>query len=174
MLKNLRSSTSLTFFGSTNAFSRFVRNLRVLFDTSLSFDNHVNSIFLELCRISHIRYISVTSTKHLMSAFVLSRLIYSISLFIDLLGCLLDKLQKVQNNAAHTVFFMWKADHATLLLLPVRACINFKITMLCYCLVHGSCLSLCCRTSLTVYDLLPLTLAVPVHPLWHLQSPKSS
>lgn len=64
------------------------RNIRNIFNTSLFFEHHVSSvcksIFLELHRISYIRYLlSVAFTKQLKSAFVLSRLDYCNSLLIS-------------------------------------------------------------------------------------------
>ena len=121
-------------------------NLGVIFDQSLSFEKYVSSIcrtcYLELRRISSIRhYLSEDSTKTLVCAFILSRLDYCNSL---LAGCpkhLLDKLQKIQNNAARLIFQVNRTSHVTPLLsslhwLPVDKRIAYKISLICYKSLH--------------------------------------
>lgn len=51
-----------------------------------------------------------------MSAFGLSYLDYSNSLFLNLLGNQLDKLEWDEKNVAHIVFWSWKVDNITPLL----------------------------------------------------------
>ena len=93
-----------------------VKNLGVTFDCHLTMKTHVSNLVrsanFELRRISSIRHLlSTDATNTLVSAFVLSRLDYCNSL---LLGCpqyLLNKLQKVQNNAARLVLRFSKTDH---------------------------------------------------------------
>ena len=105
-------------------------------------DQHVNflcrSVFLELCRTGHLRrHLTVDATKKLVSSFVLSRLDYCNSLLAGLPENRLDRLQRVQNNAARLVLGRRGRDHAKPLLrslhwLPVRARIEYKISTLCY------------------------------------------
>ena len=89
-------------------------------------------------KISCIRkYLSVSATKTLMSAFALSRLDYCNSLLAGLPDNKIMKLQRAQNNAARIVLRKRKRDHATPLLqqlhwLPKRARIEYKIAVLCY------------------------------------------
>ena len=102
-----------------------------------------SSAYTELRRISHIRpYLSIEATKTLMSAFVLSRLDYCNSLLYGVPGTSLDRLQRVQNNAAKIVCRKRKYDHVTPLLqslhwLPVRARIEYKLATLCYRATNG-------------------------------------
>ena len=64
----------------------------------------VRSANFELRRISSIRHLlSTNASKILVSAFVLSRLDYCNSLLVGCSQYLLNKLQKVQNNAARLV-----------------------------------------------------------------------
>ena len=75
-LKSVPETSCLTLSGSTIPFSYKVRNLGVYLDSNLSMDQHVNflsrSVFLELCRIGHLRrYLTVDATKKLVSSFVL-------------------------------------------------------------------------------------------------------
>ena len=128
--------------GSTILFSYKVRNLGVYLDSNLSMDQHVNllcrSVFLELRRIGRLRRLrSVDATKKLVSSFVLSRLDYCNSLLAGLPENRLDRLQRVQHNAARLVLGRWGRDHAKPLLrslhwLPVRARIEYKISTMCY------------------------------------------
>ena len=105
-------------------------------------DQHVNllsrSDFLELRRIGHLgRHLPVDATKKLVSSFVLSRLDYCNSLLAGAPENSLDRLQRVQNNAARLVLGKRGRDHAKPLLrslhwLPVRARIEDKVSTLCY------------------------------------------
>ena len=141
-LKSVSQTSSLTLSGSTLPFSYKIRNLGVYIDSNLSMDQHVNllcrSVFLELRRIGHLRrQLTVDATKKLVSSFVLSKLDYCNSLLACLLENRLDRLQRVQNNAARLVLGRRGRDHAKTLLrfmhwLPVRARIEYKISTLFY------------------------------------------
>ena len=141
-LKSVPETSSLTLSGSTISFSYKVRNLGVYLDSNLSMDQHVNflcrSDFLELRRIGHLRrHLTVDATKKMVSSFVLSRLDYCNSLLAGLPENRLDRLQRVQNNAARLVLGRRGRDYAKPLLrslhwLPVRARIEYKISTLCY------------------------------------------
>ena len=73
--------------------------------------NLVRSANFELRRISSVRHLlSTDATKTLVSAFVLSRLDYSNSLLFGCPQYLLNKLQKVQNNAARLVLRVSKNE----------------------------------------------------------------
>ena len=93
-----------------------VKNLGVTLDCHLTMKTQVSSLvrsaYFELRPISVIRHLSPTdATKNLVSAFVLSHFDYCHSL---LSGCpmyLLNKLQKVQNNAACLVLIISITDH---------------------------------------------------------------
>ena len=85
-----------------------VKNLGVTFDCHLTMKTHVSNLVrsanFELRRISSLRHLlSTDATKILVSAFVLSRLDYCNSLLFGCRQYLLNKLQKVQNNAARLV-----------------------------------------------------------------------
>ena len=141
-LKSVPQTSSLTLPGSTIPFSYKVRNLGVYLDSNLSMDQHVNflcrSVFLELRRIGHLRrHLTVDATKKLVSSFVLSRLDYCSSLLAGLPENRLDRLQRVQNNAARLVLGKRGRDLAkpslrSLHWMPGRARIEYKISTLCY------------------------------------------
>ena len=105
ILNSTPLSDSLTVGNSTVRFSLSARYLGVTLDMHSTMTAHVVNLIrtanFELHRINSIRhYLSVQATKTLVSAFVLSLLDYCIS---RLSGCpqyLLNRLQKVQNNAA--------------------------------------------------------------------------
>ena len=100
--------------------------------------NLVRSANFELRRNSSIRHLlSTDATKTLVSAFVLSRLDYCNSLLFGCPQYLLNKLQKVQNNAARLVPRVSKTDHifphlASLHWLPMDSRIQYKLSSLCY------------------------------------------
>ena len=112
------------------------------FDCHLTMETHVSilvrSANFELRRISSIRHLlSTDATKTLVSAFVLSCLDYCNSLLFGCPQYLLNKLQKVQNNAARLVLRVSKTDHisphlASLHWLPIDSRIQYKLSSLCY------------------------------------------
>ncbi len=91
------------------------------------------SVFLELRRIGRLRrHLSVDATKKLVSSFGLSRRDYCNSLLASLPEIRLDRLQRVQHNAARLVIGRRGRDHAKPLLrslhcLPVRPRIEYRI-----------------------------------------------
>ena len=140
--------TSISVCGHNVSFSSSARNLGFYITDSMNVELHIKNVcrsaFLELRRISSIRHLlSVSTTKTLVSALVLSRLDYCNSL---LAGCplhLLEKLQKVQNSAARLVFKARKRDHVTPLLrdlhwLPIHARIEYKLSTLCHSFFSGT------------------------------------
>ena len=139
--------SSMLVESATISFSKTARNLGVLFDTSLCMEKHVSQVcrtaYYELRRIASIRHLlTVETTKKLVCAFVLSRLDYCNSILIGCPKSLIDRLQKVQNNAARLVLKARKRDHVTPLLfslhwLPVSYRIQYKILSLCYSSLFG-------------------------------------
>ena len=141
-LKSVPQTSSLILSGSTIPFSYKVRNLGVYLDSNLSMDQYVNflsrSVFLELRRIGHLRrHLTVDATKkwfHLSfrQGWTTATLCWQVSRKNRL-----DRLQRVQNNAAFLVLGRRGRDHAKPLLrslhwLPVRARTEYKISTLCY------------------------------------------
>ena len=75
--------------------------------------NLIRTANFELRRTYSIHYLSVQATKTLVSAFVLSRLDYCNSLLSGCPQYLLNRLRKVQNNAARLILKAPKTDHIT-------------------------------------------------------------
>ncbi len=130
----------LTLDGCSLDSSSPVTNLGVLFDSNLSFDNHVSSVcktaFFILKYISKLRpMLSMSNVEMLIHAFMTSRLDYSNALLGGCSARLINKLQMVQNTAARVLTRTRKYDHispvlSTLHWLPIKHCIDFKIVLI--------------------------------------------
>lgn len=100
-------------------------------------NQHVNSVcrptYAQLQQIGHIRrYINTYPTKSLCNALVTSWLVYSNALLYGVPQHTLNKLQLVQNTAAHIITRSSKYSHITPILkelhwLPVQYRVNYKI-----------------------------------------------
>ncbi len=103
----------------------------MLFDSNLSFDSHVSSIcktaFFHLKNISKLRpMLSMANAEMLFHVFMTSRLDYCNAL---LGGCLINKLQMVQNAAARVLTRTRKYEHispvlSTLHWIPTKHSMN--------------------------------------------------
>ena len=81
------------------------------------------------------KYLSPSNLKHILKAFVISRLNYCNDILYGLPKLEHEKLQRVQNIAARLITGTSRKDHITPLLknlhwLPVRSRIIFKILLL--------------------------------------------
>uniref|UniRef100_A0A8C5AGF3 Reverse transcriptase domain-containing protein n=1 Tax=Gadus morhua TaxID=8049 RepID=A0A8C5AGF3_GADMO len=127
--------------------SASVRNLGVLFDPQLCFDQHIRSItriaFFHLRNIARIRsMLSVVDAETLIHAFVSSRLDYCNALFSGLPNSTTKSLQLVHNAAARLLTRTRKFDHITPILaslhwLPITFRSDFKVLLLTYKALHG-------------------------------------
>ena len=135
----------ITINESTIQFSESLSSLGLTIDNTLSMRMYVLSVcklaYFELRRISSIRHLlSTSATKTLVCSFVLSRLDYCNSVLAGSPHYLIDKLQRVQNNAARLVLRKRKRDHASPLLsslhwLPISSRIQYKVCSLTYSLL---------------------------------------
>ena len=124
-----------------------VRNLGVLFDTSLSMNAQVNNLTktcnFHLANLRKVRKLLTQDATHTMARnLVLSRLDYCNSLLFGVSGELHRRMQLIQNSAARLVTGSAKHDHITpdlvhLHWLPVRQRIVFKIAVLVFKALHG-------------------------------------
>ncbi|XP_066523483.1 uncharacterized protein [Hoplias malabaricus] len=123
------------------------KNLGVIIDPDLSFDQHIGSItrtaFLHLRNIAKIRNaLSPQDAETLVHAFITSRLDYCNALLSGCTSSNLRKLQLVQNAAARVLTKTRKFEHISPVLsslhwLPVKFRIDYKILLLTYKALHG-------------------------------------
>ena len=121
-------------------FKNVAKNLGVTIDENLNMNQHISNlsraVYLEIRRLRQMSsFVDESSLKTLASSFILSRLDYCNSLFKNLPNNQIDKLQKLQNHAARTIFKKSVRDHVTPLLidlhwLPIHARIDYKIAVL--------------------------------------------
>ena len=138
----------ITVGGSTLSPSSHVRNLGVIFDSTLTMTNHISTIwrtaYMHLHNISRIRrYLTPEATKSLVHAFIMSRLDYGNALLAGLPLEHLKKLQRIQNIAARIITFTPRRDHITPILkqlhwLPIKRRIEFKILLHVFRCINGT------------------------------------
>ena len=124
----------LTFASSWVPFQTSAKYSGVHLDETLSVNEQISSLCgssnFHLRKIGSIRpYLSDASTAKLVLFLILSRLDYCNSTLSGLHSSSLNRLQKVQNNAARLVFRKRESDHVTHMLkqrhwLSIEACIR--------------------------------------------------
>lgn len=135
----LKNDVSFKVYESvTNSLS--VKNLGVIFDSKLNFNEHFNNLLkscnFHLRRLSLItKYLDSDCIKTLMHAFITSRVDYCNSLFVNLPKKDLKRLQYVLNRAARLIFKLPPYVSITPYLLklhwlPIIARIEFKVCLL--------------------------------------------
>ena len=118
------------------------RNIGVMFNDIMNHEHQVPNIckvaFFHMCNLSKIRKcLTQKDIEMLVHAFVTSKLHNCNSLLAELPQYLLDKVQRVQNAAAHLISHTRKYDrimpvHRELHWLPVKQRIIFKILLFSY------------------------------------------
>ena len=141
------STADITFENHTVASANEARNLGVILDRHLTMTTHINSVCrsasLALRNIGRVRkYLSLSTTKRLVHAFITSKLDYCNSLMYGLPSTEIQKLQRIQNSAARLVVKCKHTDHISPFLrnlhwLPVSDRISFKILLLTYKAING-------------------------------------
>ena len=144
LMKDIR----ITIGGSTMSSSSQVRNLGVIFDSTLSMTYHISTIcrtaYMHLHNISRIRrYLTPEATKSLVHAFIMSRMDYGNALLAGLPFEHLKNLQRIQNIAARIITFTPRRDHITPILkqlhwLPIKRRIEFKILLHIFRCISGT------------------------------------
>ncbi len=122
--------------------SSTVKNMGVVLDVNLSFDNHISNVtktaFFHLRNISKLRnMLSVSDAEKLVHAFMTSRLDYCNALLGGCPASSINKLQIVQNAAARVLTTSRKYDYITPILqslhwLPIKFRFSYKILLLAY------------------------------------------
>ncbi len=101
--------------------SSTIKNMGVILDSSLSFENHISNVtktaFLHLRNIAKLQNMwSVSDAEKLVHAFMASRLDYCNALLGGWPASSINKLQIVQNAAARVLTRSRKYDHITQIL----------------------------------------------------------
>ena len=127
--------------------SRCVRNLGVQFDDHLTMESQVTSIIkscnFHLRRIGMIRqYLTTEACRTAVQSLVVSRLDYCCTLLSGITGSQLQRLQRVQNNAARVIACVPRNDHISPVLLdlhwlPCEKRIRFRIVTYVYKCLHN-------------------------------------
>ncbi len=122
--------------------SSTVKNLGVILDSNLSFENHISNVtktaFFHLRNIAKLRnMLTVSDVEKLVNAFMTDRLEYCNALLGGCPASSINKLQIVQNAAARVLTRSRKYDHITPILqslhwLPIKFRISYKILLLAY------------------------------------------
>jgi len=128
--------------GCPVAFETSAKYLGVKIDQSLTMQNQISNIcrcsFLELRWISSIHsFLSRDACEKFVNALITSRLDYCNSVLCGLPSEQIERLQRVQNNAARLILRKQKHDHVTPLLkelqwLPMKFRIQYKVATLAY------------------------------------------
>jgi hypothetical protein len=145
-LHHFTSIPSINIAGSNVALSDKITTLGVTLDSTLSFNPHVSSVcrsaYYHLQALKHIRpVLTIDMATSIAVALVQSRLDYSNSLLYRTSSYNINKLQRVQNMAAHLVLCNTKDLHSADLLshlhwLPISKRIDFKIATITYKLLN--------------------------------------
>ncbi len=119
-----------------------VKNLGVILDSNLSFENHISHVtktaFFHLRIIAKLRnMLTVSVAEKLVNAFMTSRLDYCNALLGGCPASSINKLEIVQNAVARVLTRSRKYDHITPILqslhwLPIKFRIRYKILVLAY------------------------------------------
>ena len=141
--KHLHSlPTSITIGNAQIPFKKSVKNLGLTLDCHLTMNAHVSNIartcYFELRRLASIRrFLTITATATLVSAFVLSRIDHCSSLLFGSTHDVTSHYQRIQNYAARVILRLPKSSSITKHLkslhwLPVKVRRTYKIACLCY------------------------------------------
>ncbi len=118
--------------------SSTVKNMGVILDSNLSFENHISHVTKAAFfhpNIAKLRnMLSVSDAEKLVHAFMTSRLDYCNALLCGCPASSINKLQIVQNAAARILSRSRKYDHITPVLqslhwLPIKFRISYKILL---------------------------------------------
>lgn len=139
LLKNFTEGFSLNFLGKTLHPVFSAKDLGVIIDAHLKFDEHisklVSSCISKLCQINRIRHLLDQETSTLIvQTLVLSKLFYCSSVWSGTAAKNIKKLQLVQNFAARVISKTYKYDHITPVLqelkwLPVDRQLQYRDTI---------------------------------------------
>ena len=130
--------TSITIGNAQIPFNHSVKNLVFTLDCHLTISNIARTCYFELRRLASIRrFLTSTATDTLVSAFVLSRIDYCISLLFGSTHDVTSNFQRIQNYAARVILHLPMSSSITIHLislhwLPVNVRSTYKIACLYY------------------------------------------
>ena len=141
-------SPNVTFCSNIITPSASVRNLGIVFDSDLSFSQHISSVcrsaFFLVRRLRQIRScLDRNSAILLANSLVSSKIDFCNSLFYNLPKSSISRLQLIQNSLARVIYpSTRRSDHISPVLrdlhwLPVKERIIFKIAVLTFKSLHG-------------------------------------
>lgn len=144
------SRQPLTIGGQVVPPVHFARNLGVILDDQLKMDVQARSVakscFYQLRQLRSIRKsLTFEARRALATAFIASRVDYCNAVFYGVAKSTIHRLQTCLNAAARLVTGASKFDHITTALrdtlhwLPVEQRITFKIAVLAFDCIHGTC-----------------------------------
>ena len=146
---------TVTVGNASIASSQHIRNLGVIFDQTMSMQNHVSSVcqsaFFHLRNIRTLKPFLTTDTLTTVAhAFLSSRIDYCNSILIGIPDRCVGQLQRIQNCTARLIANTKKYDHIRPILirlhwLPVKQRILFKLLLITYKAVHGEAPSYICE-----------------------------
>ena len=119
------SSLSVSVGDSVIAQSSTVRDLGVIFDQFLNFDDYISTV----CRSTHFHLRNIGKIRHLLSydasaqlfhALISIRLDYCNSLLYNLPKSSIERLQKIHNQAAHILTKTPRCDHISEVLVSLH------------------------------------------------------
>ena len=139
--------SNLTLDGTPIVATKNCKNLGVVFDNALTFEDFVSkkcrSASFGLYKIGKIRpYLDKATTERLIHAFVICHLDFCNSLLFGLPSRQLQRLQLIQNSAARLVARIKKHESISPVLkmlhwLPVQSRIKFKLLLFAYQCFYG-------------------------------------
>ena len=125
-----------------------VRNLGVIFDSSLSMENHITTVcraaYASIRNIGRIRkHVNRETAEMMVHAFITSKIDIGNSLLHGITKTQLHRLQRIQNIAARLITYTKPHQHITPVLhdlhwLPVEQRITFKVALFVYKILYVS------------------------------------
>ena len=108
--------SSITIGNAQIPFKQSVKNLGFTLDCHLTMNAHVSNnaqtCYFELRRLASIRrFLTITATATLVSAFVLSRIDYCNSLLFGSTNDVISHLQRIQSYAARVILHLHKSSN---------------------------------------------------------------
>lgn len=129
------------------AYAKKAKNLGVIIDCNLSWNEHINGVSKKLCFSFHSfkrlqKFLPFKTRLTLAQALLLSLLDYADISYLDANEELLNKLERLQNLCIRFIYGLRKYDHVSayrtkLNWLPIRRCRDFHIMSFLYSVLYN-------------------------------------